>query len=150
MFWQALPRLSFYGEYQRLWVDGGNGDEAELRVTYRITRKANVGLDARFLYVPENGVVPANGINDFRVWVVYPLNQKIKLSGDVDWTILHNELNQGDDSLVGTASVSWAIGSGWNAMLSGSVGTTPFFQARYSLTARIGYDFPFLNAKASR
>ena len=150
VFWQALPRLSFYGEYQRLWVDGGNGDEAELRVTYRITRKANVGLDARFLYVPENGVVPANGINDFRVWVVYPLNQKIKLSGDVDWTILHNELNQGDDSLVGTASVSWAIGSGWNAMLSGSVGTTPFFQARYSLTARIGYDFPFLNAKASR
>jgi hypothetical protein len=33
-------------------------------------------------------------------------------------------------------------------MLSGSVGTTPFFQARYALTARIGYDFPFLNAKA--
>lgn len=148
VFWQALPRLAFYGEYQRLWVDGGNGDEAELRVTYRITRKATVGLDARFLYVPENGVVPANGINDFRTWVVYPLTQKIKLSADVDWTILHNELNGGDDSLVGTGSVSWAFAPGWNGMLSGSVGTTPFFQARYALTARIGYDFPFLNAKA--
>jgi hypothetical protein len=54
--------------------------------------------------------------------------------------------------VIGTASVSYVIGSGWNAMLSGSVGTTPFFQARYSLTARIGYDFPFLNpsAKATR
>jgi len=150
VFWQALPRLAFYGEYQRLWVDGGNGDEAELRVTYRITRKATVGLDARFLYVPMNGVVPGNGINDFRAWVLYPLTQKIKLSGDVDWTILHNEINQGDDSLVGTGSVTWAFAPGWNGMLSGSVGTTPFFQARYTLTARIGYDFPFLNAKASR
>ena len=150
VFWQALPRLAFYGEYQRLWVDGGNGDEAELRVTYRITRKATVGLDARFLYVPLNGVVPANGINDFRAWVIYPVTQKIKLSGDVDWTILHNELNQGDDSLVGTGSVTWAFAPGWNGMLSGSVGTTPFFQTRYTVTARIGYDFPFLNAKASR
>ena len=150
VFWQALPRLAFYGEYQRLWVDGGNGDEAELRVTYRITRKATVGLDARFLYVPMNGVVPGNGINDFRAWVLYPLTQKIKLSGDVDWTILHNEINQGDDSLVGTGSVTWAFAPGWNGMLSGSVGTTPFFQARYTLTARIGYYFPFLNAKASR
>lgn len=148
--WQALPRLALYGEYKRLWVDGGNGDEAELRATYRLSRKATVGLDARFLYVPENGVVPANGINDFRVWVLYPLTPKIKLSADVDWTILHNELNGGDDSLVGTGSVSWAFAPGWNGMLSGSVGTTPFFQARYTLTARIGYDFPFLNAKAAK
>jgi hypothetical protein len=149
--WQALPRLTIYGEYQRLWVDGGNGDEAELRAAYRISRRATVGLDVRFLYVPENGVVPANGVNDFRAWVVYPLTQKIKVSGDVDWTILHNELNGGDDSLVGTASVSWLIGSGWNAVFSGSIGTTPFYQAQYTATARIGYDFPFLNApKASK
>ena len=143
-FWQALPRLAFYGEYQRLWVDSGKGDEAELRVTYRLTRKATVGADARCLFVP------VNGATDLRAWVVYPLTQKFRVSGDIDWTILQNPINQGDDSVVGTASVSYAIGSGWNAMLSGSVGTTPFFQARYSLTARIGYDFPFLNAKASR
>lgn len=146
-FWQALPRLAFYGEYQRLWVDSGKGDEAELRATYRLNRKANVGLDARFLFVPVNGVI------DLRAWVVYPLNPKIKLSGDVDWAMVQGTpINGGDDSVVGTGSVTWAIGSGWNAMLSGSIGTTPFFQARYSLTARIGYDFPFLNAgaKASR
>ena len=145
--WQALPRLAFYGEYKRLWVDGGaKGDEAELRATYRLTRKATVGLDSRFLFVPVNGVI------DLRAWVVYPLNPKIKLSGDIDWALIQREeINGGDDSVVGTASVSWAIGSGWNAMLSGSVGTTPFFQARYTATARIGYDFPFLNnPKASK
>ena len=146
-FWQALPRLAFYAESQRLWVDSGKGDEAELRATYRLTRKANVGLDARFLFVPVNGVI------DLRAWVVYPLNPKIKLSGDIDWALVQRTpINGGDDSVIGTASVSYVIGSGWNAMLSGSVGTTPFFQARYSLTARIGYDFPFLNpsAKATR
>ena len=145
--WQALQRLAFYGEYKRLWVDGGaKGDEAELRATYRLTRKATVGLDSRFLFVPVNGVI------DLRAWVLYPLNPKIRLSGDIDWALVQREpINGGDDSVVGTASVSWAIGSGWNAMLSGSVGTTPFFQARYTATARIGYDFPFLNnPKASK
>ena len=69
--WQALPRLAFYGEYKRLWVDGGaKGDEAELRATYRLTRKATVGLDSRFLFVPVNGVI------DLRAWVVYPLNRR--------------------------------------------------------------------------
>jgi len=143
--WQPLPRLTFYGEYQRLWVDSGKGDEAELRATYRLTRKAIVGLDSRFLFVPVNGVI------DLRAWVLYPLNQRIRLSGDLDWALIQRQpINGGDDSFVATASASYAIGSGWNAMLSGSIGTTPFFQARYSLTARIGYDFPFLNAKAPR
>jgi hypothetical protein len=125
-------------------VDGGNGDEAELRVTYRITRKSTVGVDARFLFVP------VNGATDLRAWVLYPLTPRIKLSADVDWTLLENPINQGEGSLVGTGSATWAIGSGWNAMLSGSVGTTPFFKTAYTATARIGYDFSTLNAKASR
>jgi hypothetical protein len=143
--WEALPRLSFYGEYQRLWVDSGKGDEAELRATYRLTRKATVGLDSRFLFVPVNGVI------DLRAWVLYPLNQKIRLSGDVDWALIQRQaINGGDDSVVATASVTWLIGSGWNAMLSGSIGTTPFYQASYSATARIGYDFFYSSAKGSK
>ena len=144
--WQATKRLSLYGEYQRLWVDDGlKGDEAELRATYRLTRKALVGVDARFLFVP------VNGATDLRAFVIYPITQQIKLSGDVDLTLLQNPINQGDSSVVGTASATWAIGSGWSAMLSGSLGTTPFFEARYTATARIGYDFSTLNnAKATR
>jgi hypothetical protein len=45
VFWQTTPRLGLYGEYNRLWVDGGHGDEAELRATYRLTRKSTVGLE---------------------------------------------------------------------------------------------------------
>ena len=142
--WQALPRLTLYGEYKRLWVDGGTkGDEAELRVTYRLTRKALVGADARFLFIP------VNGATDLRAWVLYPVIPRLKLSADLDWTILQNPINQGESAFVATGSASWAIGSGWNLMVSGSAGTTPFLQTRYTATARIGYDFSTRNAKGS-
>src|SRR5678815_6054259 len=72
-FWQTTPRLGLYGEYNRLWVDGGHGDEAELRATYRLTRKSTVGLNARFLFVP------VNGVTDLRAWVSYALSQRCLL-----------------------------------------------------------------------
>jgi hypothetical protein len=144
VFWQALPRLAFYGEYQRLWVDGGHGDEAELRATYRLARKSTVGLNARFLFVP------VNGVTDLRAWVLHSLTPKIKLSADVEGTLLKNAINAKRESIVGTGSAVWAIGSGWSAMLSGSVGATPFFQTIATVTARIGYNFSTLDKGTPR
>jgi hypothetical protein len=144
VFWQALPRLAFSGEYQRLWVDGGNGDEAEVQVTYRLARKSTVGLDARFLFVP------VNGVTDLRAWVTHSLTQRIRLSADVEGTLLENAINAKTGSIVGTGSATWAIGSGWSAMLSGSVGVTPFFETAYSLTARVGYNFSTLERGTTR
>jgi len=144
VFWQALPRLSFYGEYNRLWVDGGNGDEAELRATYRLARKSTVGVNARFLFVP------VNGATELRAWVLHSLTERIKLSADVEGTLLQNAINLKGESIVGTGSASWAIGSGWSALLSGSVGTTPFFQTAYTLTARLGYNFLSSDKGATR
>jgi hypothetical protein len=135
VFWQALPRLGLYGEYNRLWVDGGHGDEAELRATYRLTRKSTVGVNARFLFVP------VNGVTDLRAWVSYALTQTIRLTADLEGTILSNPVNAKTGSVVGTGGATWMIGSGWSAMLSGSVGVTPFFENLYTLTARIGYNF---------
>jgi hypothetical protein len=144
VFWQALPRLAFYGEYQRLWVDGGHGDEAEVRATYRLARKSTVGVNARFLYVP------ANGVTDLRAWVLHSLTPKIKLSADVEGTLLKDAINAKRESIVGTGSAVWAIGSGWSAMLSGSVGATPFFETIATVTARIGYNFSTLDKGTPR
>jgi hypothetical protein len=144
VFWQALPRLAFYGEYQRLWVDGGHGNEAELRATYRITRKSTVGVDARFLFVP------VNGVTDLRAWITHSLTQRIRLSADVEGTLLENAINAKTGSIVGTGSATWAIGSGWSTMLSGSVGVTPFFETAYALTARVGYNFSTFDRSAPR
>jgi hypothetical protein len=135
VFWQVQPRLSFYGEYNRLWVDGGNGDEAELRGTYRLARKSTIGVSARFLFVP------VNGVTDLRAWFSHTLTERIRLSADVEGTILKDAINAKTNSIVGTGSATWAIGSGWSAMLSGSAGVTPFFQSVFTATARIGYNF---------
>jgi len=135
LFWQITRQAGLYLEYQRLWVDGGNGDEADARTTIKLTRKSTMGLEARFLFVPTNGVT------DLRAWVSHSLNEKIRLSADVEGTVLKNPVNATGGSIVGTASATWAIGSGWNAMLSGSLGATPFFQTAATLTARIGYTF---------
>jgi hypothetical protein len=136
LFWQATPRLGLSGEYNRLWVDGGQkGDEAEARATYRITRKSTVGVNARFLFVP------VNGVTDLRGWVSWALSQQVRLSADVEGTVLSNPVNGKTGSVVGTGSATWAIGSGWSAMLSGSAGITPFFEQVFTATARIGYNF---------
>jgi hypothetical protein len=144
VFWQALPRLAFYGEYQRLWVDGGHGDEAEVRATYRLARKSTVGVNARFLYVP------ANGVTELRAWFLHSLTPRIKLSADVEGTLLKDAINAKRESIVGTGSAVWAIGSGWSAMLSGSVGATPFFETIATVTARIGYNFSTLDKGTPR
>jgi len=63
VFWQALPRLSFYGAYNQLWVDGGSGNEANLGITYQLDRKSKVGFNGHILYIP------VNGYTDVRGWV---------------------------------------------------------------------------------
>ena len=140
-FWQAMPRLSFYGEYQHLWVEGGNGDQLELRATYKFTRKSTVGFNTRLIFIP------SDGSTEIRAWVIQAISQKVKLSADLDWVLLQNPINLEHVSIVGTVSATWLIGSGWSGMLSGTFGVTPFFQTRYTLTARIGYDFASLLAR---
>jgi hypothetical protein len=143
-FWQALQRLSFYGAYNQLWVDGGSGNQADLRVTYRYGRKSSVGLNGSLLFVP------VNGYTELRGWVIQYLTDAINVSGDLDWQLLEHALNQTRDSIVGRASVSWVIGSGWSAMLSGSVGTTPLYLTQFTMTARVGYNFTTFDKGPSR
>ncbi len=153
VFWQALPRLSFYGEYNQLWVDGGSGNEALLGITYKLDRKSSVGLNGHLLYVP------VNGYTELRAWVLESLTDRIRLSADLQWQLLENlftyagtsiPYNATRDSIVGTASVSWLIGCGWSGMLSGSIGTTPLNLTRYTVTARVGYNFTTFDAGTPR
>jgi hypothetical protein len=140
-FWQALPRLSFYGEYQHLWVDGGNGDELELRATYKFNKKSTVGFNTRLIFIP------GDNSTEVRAWVIQAITKKVRLSADLDWVLLKNAINLEKVSIIGTVSATWLIGSGWSGMLSGSFGVTPFYETRYTVTARVGYDFAALLAK---
>jgi hypothetical protein len=134
-FWQAHRQVVASGEYLTLWVDGGRGQDAQLRLVYKFTRRSSVGLNGRLLFIP------VNGYTDLRGYVLHKLLPNVQLSADLDWTLLNRPINGQRDSVTGSANISYLIGSGWTAMLSGSVGTTPLFVTRYELTARVTYAF---------
>jgi hypothetical protein len=139
LFWQALPRLSFFGNYEYLWVDGGTGNDVDLGVAYRITRRSTVGFNCHLLFEP------MNGYTDLRAWVVQSLTEHIRLSADLDWILTQHPLVQPAStqqaSLLGTLSATWVVGSGWSLMLSSTVGSTPINQTEFTLTGKVGYDF---------
>lgn len=143
-FWQALPRLGVYGEYQHLWVEGGSGNQGELRVTYKLAQRSTVGVSGKLLYIPSNGAT------ELRAWVTSAVSEAVRLSGDVDYVYFENPVNAYRTSLLATASANWLFAPGWTGMLSGSVGTTPFYQTAFSVTARIAYLFSNYDGKAHR
>lgn len=148
LFWQALPRLSFFANYEYLWVDGGNGNDAEIGVAYRIDRRSTAGLNCHLLFQP------VNGYTDLRAWLLQYVTEQIKLSADLDWIVLENPLvspnNMPKNSLLGTLSATWAVGSGWSVMLSGSGGSSPINGTQFTATGRVSYDFPFLSKTATK
>jgi hypothetical protein len=142
LFWQALERLSIFGNYEYLWVDGGTGNDVELGVTYRISRKSTAGFNCHLLFVP------LNGYTDLRAWLMQALTEQIRLTADLDWVLLQHPLVQPAStqlaSLLGTLSATWLVGSGWSLMLSSTVGSTPLNQTEFTVTGKVGYDFSSL------
>jgi len=144
VFWQALPRLGLYGEYQYLQVEGGDGNQAETRITYKFAPQNTVGLNGKLL------LIPTNGYYELRAWVMSAISEPIRLSGDLDYVHFENPVNAHRNSFIATASVNWFFAPGWSAMLSGSAGTTPFFQTAFTGTARLVYLFTNYDGKAHR
>jgi hypothetical protein len=139
LFWQALQRLSFFGNYEFLWVDGGTGNDVELGVTYKLSRKSTIGFNCHLLFEP------SNGYTDLRLWALHYLTERIRLSADFDWVLLQNPIvppaASQQASLLGTLSATWAVGRGWNLMLSSTVGSTPLNQPEFTVTGKVGYEF---------
>ena len=121
-----------------------NGNQAELRVTYKLAPRSTVGASGKLLYIPSNGAT------ELRAWVVSAVSASVKLSGDLDYVYFENPVNAYRTSLLATASANWLFAPGWTGMLSGSVGTTPFYQTAFSVTARIAYLFSNYDGKAHR
>jgi hypothetical protein len=139
LFWQALQRLSFFGNYEFLWVDGGTGNDLELGVVYKMGRKSTAGFNCHLLFEP------SNGYTDLRLWALHYLTEQIRLSADLDWVLLQNPVvppaSTQQASLLGTLSATWVVASGLSLMLSSTVGSTPLNQTEFTVTGKVSYDF---------
>ena len=133
--WRPLQPLSVEADYHWLNVEGGHGHRAGARATYRTPYGSSYGTELRFLDQPDNGYTLA------RLFGIRKLPRDVTLTLDLDGYWLKQVVNAHTQSLVGTLTAAWAFRPNWEAMLAGSLGTTPYFETRTELVARVTYRF---------
>ena len=133
--YRPLQPLSLEADYHWLKVEGGHGYRTGARATYRTPYGGSYGAELRLLDQPDNGYTLA------RVFGIRKLKHDITVTLDLDAYWLQNEINATKHSFVGTLTGGWAFLPNWEAMLAGSLGTTPYFERRSELIARVVYRF---------
>ncbi|TMB33901.1 MAG: hypothetical protein E6J61_04805 [Deltaproteobacteria bacterium] len=133
--YRLLQPLSLEGDWHFLKVEGGNGHRGGARATFRTPTGGSFGAEARLLTEPDNGYKLARlfGIRRF------PRNVTVTLDLDAYW--LERQINAEKRSFVATLTGGWAFLPGWEAMLAGSFGTTPYFERRTEVIARVAWRF---------
>jgi hypothetical protein len=133
--YKLLPQLTLDGDLHWLHVDGGAGARGGVRATYRMPTGTNYGAEFRVLDQPDNGYTLA------RVFGVRKLPRNLTVTLDLDAYWLQQEINNYKHSFVATLTGGWGFRPNWEAMLAGSLGTTPYYEHRTEIIARLVYRF---------
>jgi len=134
---RALPMLRLGGQYHFVRTEAGDGHRATARVVLGVGRPglANLGLEGRYLDVHDAGYLGG------RLYATVRPNEKLALTADVDVYHLLEDVNAQDRSLLVGLTAGYAFWPGWQAMLAGTAGQTPFYQRQFEGTLRVGYAF---------
>jgi len=133
--YRPLRTLSLEGDWHFLRVEGGDGHRGGVRATVRAGTGNSYGTELRLLTQPDNGYKLA------RLFAIRKLRRDVTLTLDLDGYWLTQAVNATKRSLVGTLTAAWAFAPAWEAMLAGSFGTTPYFERRTEVIARVTYRF---------
>ena len=133
--WRLLSPLTLSADWHWMRVEGGHGHRGGGRATFRTAQGGSFGAELRLLTEPDNGYKQA------RLFAVRRLRHDVTVTVDLDAYWLEREVNAEKRSLVATATCGWAINPSWEAMLAGSLGTTPYFERRGEVIARLTYRF---------
>jgi len=133
--WRILRPLSLSADWHWLRVEGGHGHRGGARATFRTPQGGSYGAELRLLTEPDNGYKQA------RIFATRRLPRDLTVTVDLDAYWLEREINAQKRSFVATATCGWAFHPNWETMLAGSLGTTPYFERRAELIARLTYRF---------
>src|SRR5205814_3194794 len=128
--------ISVTGDWHWIELEGGDGQRAGARATFSVTPAATYGLELRLLTQPDNGYKLA------RIFAIRRLPRNVTVTIDLDGYWLDHSITGGARTLLATATAGWAFAPSWNAMVAGSLGTTPYFERRAEAIARLVYHFP--------
>ncbi len=133
--WRVVQPVSLTADYHWLRVEGGHGHRAGARATLHTVQGASYGAELRLLTQPDNGYKQA------RLFAIRKLPHDLTVTLDLDAYWLEREVNAQKRSFVASLSCGWAFSPAWEAMLAASLGTTPYFEHREELIARLTYRF---------
>ncbi|HET7786746.1 MAG TPA: hypothetical protein VFL36_12310 [Myxococcales bacterium] len=133
--YRLIQPVSLEADWHWLKVEGGHGHRAGARGTYHTPRGDSWGAEVRLLTEPDNGYKLA------RIFGIRRLPREVTMTLDLDAYWLEREINAEKRSFVATLTGGWAFRPGWEAMLAGSLGTTPYFERRAEVVARLTYRF---------
>jgi hypothetical protein len=133
--YRLLPPLSLEADWHWLKVEGGHGHRGGARATWRTPRGGSFGAEVRLLTEPDNGYKQA------RLFGIRKLPRDVTVTLDLDAYWLERQINTQKQSFVATLTCGWAFHPAWEAMLAGSFGTTPYFERRTEVIARLTYRF---------
>ncbi len=133
--YRLLQPLSLEADWHWMRVEGGHGHRGGARATWRTPYGGSYGAEFRLLTEPDNGYKQG------RLFGIRKLPRNVTLTLDLDAYWLEREINTQKRSFVGTLTCGWAFLPNWEAMLAGSLGTTPYFERRTEVIARLTYRF---------
>jgi hypothetical protein len=133
--YRPLQPLSLEADWHWLKLEGGHGHRGGARATYRTQYGGSYGAELRLVTEPDNGYKLA------RLFGIRKLPREITVTLDLDAYWLEREINAEKRSFVATLTGGWAFLPNWEAMLAGSFGTTPYFERRTEVIARLTYRF---------
>lgn len=129
----ALGRWAVEAGYTELLTDSGNGPRVGARATWHPTTHATVGAELAYLDIPENKYVYG------RIFGALEM-KRFTATLDLQDYSFDKQVNGEKNSFLGTASLAYAIGSGWSAAVAGTGGVTPYYSQRFDVLAKIAYN----------
>lgn len=133
--YRLIDPVSLEADAHLLSVEGGEGFRGGARGTYRTPTGNSYGTEVRFLYQPDNGYTLA------RIFGIRRLPRNITITLDLDAYFMQKEIRGSKSSFVATGTGGWAFLPNWDATLALALGSTPYFETRTEIIARVTYRF---------
>jgi len=141
--WQALESTSLGLDYHALLEPTGEGSktslghEAAARAEWEHGH-SRLGAEVTYL-VAESLTSEENGYVGGRLFGRQELG-KAFVTGDVQVHSFKQEVNGSKLAVTGALSAGYALGGGWNAVLAGRAGVTPFLEQQADLLVKLVYN----------